>query len=391
MRKSFLGLFGLVLVLATGVAAQTQTFKDSQLSIGHMQFTQDGKRLLAHMFNMPIIMGGTDRRELWSWDIASGQLLAQVMLPPERLLFSDAFVLSPDGSLCVSRTGREGQMTEKDEFHLMNTATGELARRLERPQANYVVPLAFTADGRLLIGAQSTIAWTHEQHSAANTLVFWDTRTGKRVLPVQGQVTGPQPVTSTAPGDEHLLVRVPVGIYKEELRVLTLNREAGLTVKEWTLEAERVLQARLSADGRQLAAVLWSIPAAPGTATLMLWDTHTGHRLHSIALGNSYQALHFSPDSREVTVSVAGFFGGTPYTHIRTWNTRNAKLLRTIEPREEKKLSGQIPYSYSTAFSPSGRLLALGASGRGIKLWDVEHDRLLRLMKGSGMEENGWW
>jgi WD40 repeat protein/beta-lactamase regulating signal transducer with metallopeptidase domain len=195
----------------------------------------------------------------------------------------------------------------------------------------HVQALAFTPDGRSLIGA------------------------GDRVIRLWDPVTGAQQ-------------RVLRG-HTDHVTALALSPDGGtlvsgshdLTVKVWDLVAgkERLTlkghlgslsSVAVSADGTRIA-------SGDHWSSIRLWDGSDGRQLmvHEDH-GKSVNALAFSPDGKTLA---AGGDGGV----IRLCDSASGRIVKTLERPGERWRA--------LAFSPDGKTLAAGGYDHGLVLWDT--------------------
>jgi serine/threonine protein kinase/WD40 repeat protein len=133
----------------------------------------------------------------------------------------------------------------------------------------------------------------------------------------------------------------------------------------------RIVQLAFSHDGYLLASGSWD-------HTLRLWDAVNGQQLLLYRTQNG--ELRFSPDDRTLACAVAG---------------ETARLLEVAQPTGYRRLSGASGYLgwRSSAFSPDGRLLAVGMP-TGVAIWDLVVGKELGVLpnsecRGALFETNG--
>jgi WD40 repeat protein len=117
-----------------------------------------------------------------------------------------------------------------------------------------------------------------------------------------------------------------------------------------------------SPDGRFLAAAGNNVD---------VWNAGTGEFLFGV-YGDSFQGLGtqsvaFSPDGKILTI---GLKDGS----VEFWSVPEGKQLRVLRMSNFKPLGGQIAYNpvHALAFSPDGKLLAIGLDDGSIHLWGIQ-------------------
>jgi WD40 repeat protein len=116
-----------------------------------------------------------------------------------------------------------------------------------------------------------------------------------------------------------------------------------------------VYRVSLSPDGGKLAAVYCSIksPWACANGRIIVWNTATASRLAEI--GGHVQAAAFSPDGRLLAVG-----SGPEDARLRFYDTSTWSIVAEFDAEVDQ-----------IAFSPDGRFLAL-ADGAGLQVWGAE-------------------
>jgi WD40 repeat protein len=269
-----------------------------------------------------------------------------------------------------------------------------------------LVGLSFLPDGRTLIGA------TNEPHE----ILFWETETGRLLrklstgtLIVRGFALSPDGKNvavagfypfeeSNPPKGAVLILDVASG---KELRNLPRDaRDAdqgtlaftpdgkliasmggnGILRIEEVASGVEILQQQfprdiaanlsMSPDGSILA-----VASGPNTHKLYLWKWQSGEEPSELEVPRyGASLLRFSPDGK--TLAACGDHEGT----IRMWDVASKQLRRTLIPPEHVSMSRGL------AFSPDGKLLAVGDLGNRIGrnqsgaviLWDLVAGKIVR-------------
>ena len=118
-----------------------------------------------------------------------------------------------------------------------------------------------------------------------------------------------------------------------------------------------VIALAFASDGRELAAVSTLNPA------VQVWDVATG-RARAVATEASAISDGLSPDGRLLATANADM------KLIRLWDLRSGGLIRVFE--------GLPSPIRSVAFSPDGKIVAMGTSDHFVVLWSVASGRELR-------------
>jgi WD40 repeat protein len=203
----------------------------------------------------------------------------------------------------------------------------------------WTVPsVALTADGRSLVTA-----------SAAGELAWWDLASHEKTRTLE--IPDGYRALALSPDGETAAIGLDDGIELIDVRTGAVRPSAGAL----TSNPIRLL---FSPDGKTLVST-----SSDGTVTL--WDAGTATvretlRGHSAAV----QQPAFSRDGKTLyTTSLDGT--------VIAWDmTGNRRLGRSFTFGRDPGL-GPYPDRHPGAFSPDGRLIAVGLQGEGIALWDA--------------------
>jgi WD40 repeat protein len=339
-----------------------------------LAFTRDGKHL--------IVAEEHPKKQSLRIDVASGKILERRDLGD----FGRVAIAANDGTLA----------TEHDSKQLvLHYPTGGKKELLPLEEELTNPDLSFSPDGRTLVA----------RYRRAETVVFWDTGSGKRVreLHLPGLAgTGESNAGLLLSGDGKTLAsiegywvvrvwdartgrprqRYPAHDRSPDRLAFSPNGKqlvsyavepAGIVVHHW--EAATGKQVRravmkppedspfyrdleeklLAPGGRHLAERF----IASDAQTVHLYDTQTGKCLVLPDRKAYVAAWAFTPDGR--TLATAGLDHD-----VRFWDTATGKLTRRL------RLGEKGGYSSWIQFTPDGRSLATGEGWRKVYLWDLE-------------------
>ncbi len=243
---------------------------------------------------------------------------------------------APDGSF-VAVGATDGIVT------LHDPADGAVLASFSRQSD--VRAVAVSPDGRLL-------ATGHEDGS----VVIWLRQDGTVLHELRGHASRISSLGFSPDGT--LLVSA------DAYHVCLWDPIAGQPAGLGPIEGKR--PAAFSPDGRWLAAAV-----EPGCVGL--WSTSDGQLMRKIEWSRMPAMLAVSPDSRGLVTSYTGMGG----RKVRLWKLSN-------EPDWDQ---GSLPVGESAlalAFSPDGRLLAIGGRDRTVTLWDFRTKAQLRSLPAHG-------
>jgi WD40 repeat protein len=302
-----------------------------------------------------LAVGGGDEGTVCLLDVATGK--EHRRLPGHAPLVS-SLAFAPDGKTLAAAGHWDAAL------HLWDVATGkEIHVQLAHSRA--VLAVAFSADGRSLTS-----------YGVDNRALIWDLTTGKarkqlRILP---RLVGGHYPAAFGPGGRLLA-------YPDSAQTVALwDMDQGKTVRRVAMRVDRLLA--LSPDGKVFACDsadrtirLWDVPTgkelwppdgkrekvyalafAPDSQRLAtraedgkirIWQVGTGHEQGQWESGTLHgTGLAFSPDGTSLALVETG--GGTP----RLWDVATGMVVRRLSGQED---------CHTIAFSPDGRLVALGA------------------------------
>ncbi|HTU89709.1 MAG TPA: WD40 repeat domain-containing protein, partial [Gemmataceae bacterium] len=266
-------------------------------------------------------LAASDDSRVICWDVARGEKLWQ-----RKCYFGVKLAFTSDGRTLIGSPGHRERA-----WHTWNVATGTPAPGLKLPEGYKYAQLAVAPDNRTLVFVQG---WNVQ--GADGLVRLWDLRNGKllHTLNSQGDIGSFFPDGKSFLSNDGALQRWE----------LATGRPLLPDTEKMGHHAE-VSRAIYSADGRRLAST-----ASHGT--IRLWDIVTAKPLH-ILRGHEATALAFTPDGK---LLISGGNEGELYV----WDTNSGNLLRRI-PLHDPKGKEKQQNLWQLHLTPDGRtLIVLG-------------------------------
>ena len=270
------------------------------------------------------------------WDVQNHRCLAKMQ---RTGLFDRAseLVFSPDGQRLASSSGRY------DAIYVWHPETGEqiakftVDEELQPRHRPIRIPLAFSPDGRLLVGA-----------TPENTFSVWDIETGERIAYLTGHSTSVMALLFSPCGEFLTSADYDGGLRKWEVAKLTANKPNPVIAS--SPETINWVQYIYSSDGILLAAT------TSGTTVTVL-DMERNRKVATLVHNEIVQRIRFSRTGSQLVIV------GTDT--IQTWNIGDPAPQSPI-------IRGHTAVCSAVAFSPDGSTLAAGHWINGITLWNVQ-------------------
>ena len=274
------------------------------------------------------------------WDVQNHRCLAKMQ---RTGLFDRAseLVFSPDGQRLASSGGKY------DAIYIWHPETGEqiakftVDEKLQPRHRPTRIPLAFSPDGKFLIGA-----------TPENTFSVWDIETGECAACLTGHSTSVIALLFSPCGEFLTSADYDGGLRKWEVAKLTANKPNPVVAS--LPETINWVQYIYSSDGILLAAT------TSGTTVTVL-DVERNRKVATLAHKEIVQRIRFSRTGSQLVIV------GTDT--IQTWNigdpTPQSPVVRV-----------QTSYPDSLMFSPDGQTIAAVKGGGVIACWDVNRTQL---------------
>ena len=237
--------------------------------------------------------------------------------------------------------------------------------RMGMPQTHQVTnsPLIFLADGQTLVTTQVNRPKTGKINWKESYIIFWEAKTGKELRRLDGHAfvefspDGKLVASQATPNNKSIRI-FDLITGKEKSQVSTEITDHGST---WLSRAFC-----LSADGKFIAVGGGSENSLADDPPLWLWEVSSGKKVRSFPTREMLGSLTFSCDGK--TLATANYLGGIDGP-IQLWDVATAKKLRDLN------LDGIDNHFHSTTmrFSPDDNtLVSVGNFPAAVCLWDVQ-------------------
>ena len=294
--------------------------------VSALKFSSDGALLAT----------GNRDGQIKVWDVQNHRCLSK-MQRMGRFDRASELVFSPDGQCLASSGGRY------DAIYLWHLKTGEQIAKFtvdEELQPRYrpgVIPLAFSPDGRILVGG-----------TPENTFSVWDIETGERLAHLTGQSAMVIDLFFSPSGEFLNSMNLDGGLYKWEVDKLTTKDPQPFITS--MPEATRLVQYTYSTDGILLA-------ATASETTLTVWDVERTKKIATLTYKEKARGFRFSNTGSQLVI-------GSKDT-IQIWNIGDP-IPQSPAIQYHDSVCGSVK------FSPDGQTLAAGHWSGDIYLWNVQ-------------------
>jgi WD40 repeat protein len=304
--------------------------------------------------------------------------------------YVDAIAWSPDSRYLAASDQRGHHL------YVWDTITGGQVFKV--PNTAGLAPgLAFTKDGKFILGSLSEGRPESEGRRANHVFSIWSARTGEHLQDVDGPgekdpyfgasnaeriLIGPESNSVVAIfGGGHLIGIYEVGSWKliKVAKVAEPGEKVGQSIHD----------AAISPDGHTLALGLSNSVAVdlyppyaprPQPGNVWLWKLPEGspiRRFHGDPNETAtVWAVAFSPDGRSLAVG-SSVNEGVDEHQLRMWNAETGDLVWAYQTGFKVNIQ-------SISFHPSGRIFATSSYPTLVRIWDAGSPKLLREISAPG-------
>jgi WD40 repeat protein len=331
------------------------------------------------------LIGVRSGKSILIWDAATGELRQKRELPGEAW---SSVQLSPDGRWLLRTTGGG-----EEHLEIWDVQTGAKARDLKIKGSRYIMPVAFSADGKRVAAVGHRRVGDNKPSNPDNHLVrAWDLATGKEIFAIDVQNNVSTSLLAFTPDGKRLLATfssIEEGMYCWEIatgRRLWQNKEFGHTGIVFTPDGKilssqqrpRVvdMETGQKTDIPGLPAFEWDthLHLTPDGRTLLLAN-HQGVRVWDLKAGKELRML--SGAGEQVVVMPDGRSIITNSGVLQRWDLATGKPLWT-----DTSGLGHIGEVTVVAFSADGKRLVSASNDGSVRLWDATTGQPLRVWRG---------
>ncbi len=320
------------LLIALACAAPPALGSSSALGtlVGHT----DSVNSVAYSPDGELLASGSSDQTVKLWDPASGTLLHTLTGHTDRVC---SIGFSPDGTMIASSS-------LDTTIKLWNVSTGTLFRTFwGASNSVHGCCVAFSPSG-----------WTLASTADDYTIKLWDPIMGTLVRKLSGHTQRVRCIVFSPNGRA-----ITLASGSEDRTVRLWNPSTGKVLHTLTGHTGPVYSVAFSPDGKTLASGSYD-------GTIRLWDVVTGTLIRTIPRHDgAVQCLKFSPSGTTLASGTTGE-STNPAAHtarVNLWDVATGERLTNVGRYNDPVTS--------LAFSPNGRVLAVGALDRRIVLWDL--------------------
>lgn len=155
---------------------------------------------------------------------------------------------------------------------------------------------------------------------------------------------------------------------------LIAGADADNTIKLWNLNNTDAPQAILKGHVDAVKSIAFSpngelLASAGLDGRIILWNVRSEMEISSVKA--AALAIAFSPD---------GHYLATVGKLVRLWDIRDPKQISEIETPHDESVTDRS-WVWSVDFSPDGKWLAYGDKNGNLKVWDMQHQKLVQSLK----------
>lgn len=363
--KKLLVLVLCLLCCGSGAHAQNR----AQMNVRKILFSPDGKKMAIGLDRT----GSEGKQVVRLWEVETGKLL---WARDAEAVTTNDIAISPDGTLlAVSGSGKNTWATTKSYVEFWSIEKGERILTTEQGVGETVAGMAFSPDGKYLVGCVNPIFMGARKAE----IRLWDVATGKleRTLHSFDGTTSGLEISANG---KHMVVC-------HRARALNISEEVNSAyLTFWELPEFKLARtigigqyslarALPSPDGSVLA-----FSGAPGLepATVTFWNVGAP-TLRPTELPDPtverVSAFKFTPDGKELVVTGESI-GKPKQAGLWIINVEKSRISRVLHT--DSTLTPQNSSQYALGIAPDGKSLAVISGQSSIELRSLQDGKVIR-------------